>query len=238
MMGLALRLLATLVAVIFLLPLSVRCRHRCAKPASSHAAIDLIPSPVAWSNYRAIFRVVELLPLRRRTRSSSPRSPCRLRLSLLRWQVSRSRSCPGTGGCGCWFFRSLPDGATDRHLAAPLHPLQRGRADQQAGRVDGARAHGHLTALCPALHLGVLADSPRGLRGSETGWSGPYRMWLEIGLPLARPIAVSVGVLSFVHYWNSFVEPLLYIRTDRQNDRLARAARDLPARPHELAAAS
>jgi len=43
--------------------------------------------------------------------------------------------------------------------------------------------------------------------------AGPYRIWCGIALPLARPIAVSVGVLSFVHYWNSFVEPLLYIRT-------------------------
>lgn len=46
--------------------------------------------------------------------------------------------------------------------------------------------------------------------------AGPFRAWLEIGLPLARPVVVAVGVLSFVHYWNSFVEPLLLIRTTDQ----------------------
>jgi multiple sugar transport system permease protein len=44
--------------------------------------------------------------------------------------------------------------------------------------------------------------------------AGPWRIWKEIGLPLARPAIVAVTVLSFVHYWNSFVEPLLLIRTD------------------------
>ena len=44
--------------------------------------------------------------------------------------------------------------------------------------------------------------------------AGPYRVWAQIALPIARPALVSVAVLSFVHYWNSFVEPLLLIRTD------------------------
>ncbi|MGH2617914.1 MAG: ABC transporter permease subunit, partial [Thermomicrobiales bacterium] len=43
--------------------------------------------------------------------------------------------------------------------------------------------------------------------------ASPYRVWAEIALPLARPATVAVAVLSFVHYWNSFVEPLLLIRT-------------------------
>jgi multiple sugar transport system permease protein len=44
--------------------------------------------------------------------------------------------------------------------------------------------------------------------------AGPYRIWGQIGLPLARPTIVAVAVLSFVHYWNSFVEPLLLMRTE------------------------
>ncbi len=42
--------------------------------------------------------------------------------------------------------------------------------------------------------------------------AGPAGIWAQIALPLARPAVVSVAVLSFVHYWNSFVEPLLYLR--------------------------
>ena len=43
--------------------------------------------------------------------------------------------------------------------------------------------------------------------------AGPYRIWAQIALPLGRPMIVAVAVLAFVHYWNSFVEPLLLIRT-------------------------
>lgn len=43
--------------------------------------------------------------------------------------------------------------------------------------------------------------------------AGAFRLWGEIGIPLARPAIVAVGVLSSVHFWNAFIEPLLYIRT-------------------------
>jgi multiple sugar transport system permease protein len=45
----------------------------------------------------------------------------------------------------------------------------------------------------------------------------PWRVWRGIALPLGRPAIVAVAVLSAVHYWNSFVEPLLLIRTDANN---------------------
>ena len=43
--------------------------------------------------------------------------------------------------------------------------------------------------------------------------AGAFRIWKEIGMPLARPATVAVGVLASVHFWNAFIEPLLYIRT-------------------------
>jgi multiple sugar transport system permease protein len=43
--------------------------------------------------------------------------------------------------------------------------------------------------------------------------AGAFRLWKEIGMPLARPAIVATAVLSSVHYWNQFIEPLLYIRT-------------------------
>jgi multiple sugar transport system permease protein len=47
--------------------------------------------------------------------------------------------------------------------------------------------------------------------------AAPWRIWREIALPLGRPAIVAVAVLSAVHHWNSFVEPLLLIRTDTNN---------------------
>ncbi|MCA9858584.1 MAG: carbohydrate ABC transporter permease [Thermomicrobiales bacterium] len=43
--------------------------------------------------------------------------------------------------------------------------------------------------------------------------AGAYRIWAGIGLPQARGAIGTVAVLAFVHYWNSFVEPLLLMRT-------------------------
>lgn len=46
--------------------------------------------------------------------------------------------------------------------------------------------------------------------------AGAYRIWAGIGLPQAKAAIGVVGILAFVHYWNSFVEPLLLIRTSDQ----------------------
>ena len=43
--------------------------------------------------------------------------------------------------------------------------------------------------------------------------AGLVRTWLGIAVPLARPTVLAVAVLSFVRYWSSFIEPLLYIQS-------------------------
>ena len=45
--------------------------------------------------------------------------------------------------------------------------------------------------------------------------AGVFRTWFQIGLPLARPTAVGVGILSFVFYWGDYISPLLYLQSER-----------------------
>ena len=40
------------------------------------------------------------------------------------------------------------------------------------------------------------------------------RVWWQVGLPLARPTLVAVAILTFVHYWSDFVDPLLYLKSE------------------------
>lgn len=40
-----------------------------------------------------------------------------------------------------------------------------------------------------------------------------FRVWLDLASPIARPTTTAVAVLAFVRYWNSFIEPLLYIQS-------------------------
>ncbi len=39
------------------------------------------------------------------------------------------------------------------------------------------------------------------------------QIWWKIALPLARPALMAVGMLSFLFYWNDFISPLLYLRS-------------------------
>ncbi|HEX9990112.1 MAG TPA: carbohydrate ABC transporter permease [Chloroflexia bacterium] len=41
--------------------------------------------------------------------------------------------------------------------------------------------------------------------------AGPWRIWRSIALPLARPIAIAVVILSTEFYWSDFTSPLFYI---------------------------
>lgn len=43
--------------------------------------------------------------------------------------------------------------------------------------------------------------------------AGVLQLWWLVALPIARPTAVGVAVLSFVFYWGDFISPLLYLRS-------------------------
>lgn len=42
-----------------------------------------------------------------------------------------------------------------------------------------------------------------------------WALWRQVALPLSRPTTVAVGVLAGAQFWNSFMDALLYLHTDR-----------------------
>jgi multiple sugar transport system permease protein len=40
-----------------------------------------------------------------------------------------------------------------------------------------------------------------------------FQIWWKVALPLARPALMAVGLLAFLYYWNDFISPLLYLRS-------------------------
>ena len=42
----------------------------------------------------------------------------------------------------------------------------------------------------------------------------PLRVWASIAMPLARPAIAAVSLLTFVQYWNDFMNPLLYVKSN------------------------
>jgi multiple sugar transport system permease protein len=45
---------------------------------------------------------------------------------------------------------------------------------------------------------------------------GPLRAWWTVAMPLVRPVAVAVAVLSFVFTWSNFLDPLIYLFDERK----------------------
>jgi multiple sugar transport system permease protein len=45
---------------------------------------------------------------------------------------------------------------------------------------------------------------------------GAVGIWARIALPHARPAIVAVSVLAFAQYWNDFINPLLYLKTNNR----------------------
>jgi len=43
--------------------------------------------------------------------------------------------------------------------------------------------------------------------------AGVLRAWSGVAMPLARPTAVGVALLSYLFYWGDFISPLLYLRS-------------------------
>jgi multiple sugar transport system permease protein len=45
--------------------------------------------------------------------------------------------------------------------------------------------------------------------------AGPLTVWWRVGLPLVQPTIAAVAVLTFILYWNDFMNPLIYLKSQR-----------------------
>jgi multiple sugar transport system permease protein len=48
---------------------------------------------------------------------------------------------------------------------------------------------------------------------SELDGANLFQTWWHIAIPLARPALMAVGMLAFLFFWNDFINPLLYLRS-------------------------
>jgi len=44
--------------------------------------------------------------------------------------------------------------------------------------------------------------------------TGVLASWRQIGLPIVRPTAVAVALLTFILYWGDYITPLLFLRSE------------------------
>lgn len=207
---------ATVIALLFLLPLLWAVSASLAEPGiASRRSIPLLPGQPAWGNYREVFAVV---PMQRYATNSlfviALATP--ITIAVASWAgYAISQLSPR------WRWRMIA--LSVLCLMVPLTAiwLPRFILFKEAGLIDR-----RLALVVPSLmgtspfYILIFAWAflriPREVyEAARLDGAGPWRTWREIALPLARPATVAVSVLCAVHYWNSFVEPLLLIRTDK-----------------------
>ncbi len=201
-----------LVTVLFCLPLFwavvASLRPAGLPPA---ATIEWWPQEPAWSNYREIFALLPLghyiqnslvvvavaVPLTLLTASlagfgiAHMRTPWRRRLLLL--TVVLLMIPP----LAVWHYRY--------HVLLWL-----GLVDSLGALIAPAAAGG--TPLLVLLYYWAFRRIPEELyEAARLEGAGPWRLWWQIGRPLARPTTVGVAILAFVLFWSDFTGPVLYL---------------------------
>jgi multiple sugar transport system permease protein len=206
--------LATLVALLFLLPLLWAVSASLQAPGAVRHSMPLIPAPPAWSNYRDVFVVVPMLRYAANSLFvivvAAPvtvlvASWAGFALSQLsprwRWRlIALSVLCLMVPLTAIWLPRFIlfaEAGLIDRRIALAVPALM------------GTSPFYVLLFAWACLRVPREVYEAARLDGAT-----PWRIWREIALPLTRPAVVAVAILSAVHYWNSFIEPFLLIRTD------------------------
>ncbi|HET9661872.1 MAG TPA: carbohydrate ABC transporter permease [Thermomicrobiales bacterium] len=202
------------VALIFLLPLFWALTTSLRQTgAPLPRQIDWMPSPPAWGNYRAVFEIVDAgrfalnsvavavvaVPVTIVVASlagfAMSQLPVRIRMRL----VVLSALCLMVPLTAIW----IP-----RFLLFEEAGLMNTRIALMAPALMGT------SPFFVLLFLWAFSNVPREVYdAARLDGAGAYRVWAGIGLPQVRAAAGTVGVLAFVHYWNSFVEPLLLMRT-------------------------
>lgn len=208
------RLAIALVCIVFLLPLlwaiSTSLRSTGTPLARS---IDWIPSPIAWDNYRTVFQVVDAaqfaansllivvaaVPLTVIFASLAGFAMSQLPIRPRRLLLWFSVFCLMVPLTAIWIPRFLlfKEAGLINHRIALVVPSLMGTSP-----------------LFALLFLWAFLNVPREIYdAARLDGAGAYRIWAGIGIPQTRAVIASVGALAFVHYWNSFVEPLLLMRT-------------------------
>jgi multiple sugar transport system permease protein len=203
------------VAVLFLLPLfwaiSTSLRE---SGVPLPRPFEWIPSPVTWKNYRSVFEIVDAgrfalnslivaavaVPLTIVIASlagfAMSQLPGHVRIRL----VAVSALCLMVPLTAIWIPRFIlfKEAGLMNKRAALMVPALMGTSP-----------------FFVLLFLWAFSNVPREVYdAARLDGAGAYRIWAGIGLPQARAAIGTVGVLAFVHYWNSFVEPLLLMRTE------------------------
>lgn len=209
-------LVATLVVLPFVIPLVWMISSSLRLPGlPPPRGIEWLPRPLAWENYQIIF---QWIPLGRYLLNSLFVSTAAVLITLL---------------VASWagFGMAQLDYRVRRHLLTlsiglllvPLTAvwLTRFVLFNILGWTDT-----YLPLLAPALmgsnpffmllFYWAFRRLPSELyEAARLDGASPVTVWWWVGLPQIQPTTAAVAVLTFILYWNDFINPLLYLKSQR-----------------------
>lgn len=203
-----------LVALLFILPLIWMISASLRQPGlPPPRTIEWLPNPVTWTNYKTIF---EIIPLGKYIINSIVVAGLAIPLTLL------TASLAGFGIAELSQpARSFAVALTVGLLMLPVTAfwLTRYILFSQLGITDS-----YLALIAPAL----MGTSPLFIllfywtfrripldviESARLDGAGAFTTWWKIALPQSRATSVAVTILTFMFYWNDFITPLLYLKS-------------------------
>ena len=207
-------LVATLVVLPFVLPLIWMISSSLRLPGlPPPRGIEWLPQPLAWENYRTIF---QWIPLGRYLLNSLFIASTAVLVTLL------VASWAGFGMAQQGYqIRRLLLILSIGLLIMPLTAVWLARfvLFDTLGWIDT-----YLPLLAPALmgsnpffmllFYWAFRRVPSELyEVARLDGAGPLTVWWRVGMPLVRPTIAAVAVLTFILYWNDFINPLIYLKS-------------------------
>ena len=207
---------AGLVSLLFVLPLIWMLSASLRQPGlPPPRTIEWIPNPLTWTNYKTIF---EMIPLGTYILNSMIVAGLAIPLTLL------TASLAGFGIAELGQpVRGLAVTLTVGLLMMPATAfwLTRYVLFSRLGITDS-----YLALIAPAL----MGTSPLFIllfywtfrripmevfESARMDGAGAFKIWWHIALPQSRATSVAVTLLTFMFYWNDFINPLLYLKSQQ-----------------------
>lgn len=175
--------------------------------------LEWIPEPVVWRNYLDVF---DIIPFARFTANSLFVAALAVPITVL---VSSWAGFALSQMAAKWRLRFTAFSFAVMMIPVTAYWLTRFILFKELGLIDNRLAL-VVPALAGASPLFMLLFLWSFLRvpleiyeSARLDGAGAVRTWAGVAMPLAGPTIVAVGVLSFVHFWRDFIEPLIYIQS-------------------------
>src|SRR5215210_943863 len=203
---------AALIAVVFLLPLYFMVSGSLRKAGLPPPRTpELLPSPLAWSNYERAF---ELVDLPRYTLNSLLVVAVAVPLTLL------------TASWAGFAMARRPGRPARALVALSLIALMIPLTALLVPRFTIFKELGLINTYAPLIAPAIMGTSPfyvllfywsfkrippELFEAARLEGLGPLATWWRVAMPLVRPVTVAVAVLCFVFTWSNFLDPLIYL---------------------------